>query len=91
MSKFVKIDVSTKISTEFYIEVADEATDEQIRVQAEKEITALPHQYPTLIDAYLKRNFNLTVHGIDSMLRDWIADELNFLIDGRSCQLIEGK
>lgn len=79
--KLVKIDVSTNISTDFYIEVDENATYEEIKEQAEKEIIALPHQYPIFIDAYLKRNFNITVHGIDSMLKSWISEELKFLID----------
>lgn len=88
MSKYVKIDVSTILSTDFYIEVPDEATDEEIIVLANKEIT-LPHQYPSYLDNFLKTRFNIKVQGIDSMLRSWISDKLKFLIDGRDCSTIE--
>lgn len=80
MSKYVKIDVSTKVSTEFYIEVADETTDDQIIELAKKEIT-LPIYYPHYIDNFLQQR-GIIVQGIDSMLKSWIAEELKFLIDG---------
>lgn len=90
MSKYVHIDVSTLVSTDFYIEVDDNATDEEIIAMANKEIT-LPHLYPHYIDGYLQSNLNLKIHGIDSMLRSWVNDKLNYLIDGRDCTTIERK
>lgn len=90
MSKYVKIDVSTSLSTDFYIEVPDEATDEEIIVLAKKEIT-LPHQYPDYLNNFLKKHFNINVQGIDNMLKSWISDELKFLIDGRNYPVIEGE
>lgn len=81
MSKYVHIDVSTLVSTDFYIEVDDNATNEEIIAMANKEVT-LPHLYPHYIDGYLQSTLNLKVHGIDSMLKSWISDKLNYLIDG---------
>lgn len=83
MSKLVKIDVSTLISTDFYIDVPDDATDLEILELAKKEIVALPHDYPKYIDNFLKQR-GINVIGIDSMLRSWIADELKYLIDGKT-------
>lgn len=88
MSKYVRIDVSTVVSTDFYIEVDDEATDEEIKAIATKEIT-LPHLYPHYLDGWLQDRLGIKVQGIDSMLRSWINDKLKFLIDGRDCSTAE--
>lgn len=90
MSKYVHIDVSTSVSTDFYIEVDDNATDEEIIAIANKEVT-LPHLYPHYIDGYLQNTLNLKIHGIDSMLRSWVNDKLKYLIDGRDCTTSEGE
>lgn len=79
MSKWINITVSTSLSTDFLIEVADDATEEQIREQAEKEVI-LPHNYHKVVDLQLKRT-GIIVHGIDSMLKDWHVDELTYIID----------
>lgn len=79
MSKFVNITVSTSLSTDFYIEVPDDITEEQIRELAEKEVV-LPHKYPQVIDQAIKR-MGIQVRGLDSMLKDWNVDELEYIID----------
>ena len=38
MSKFVNVTVSTSLSTDFYLEVPDDATEEQIKELAKKEV-----------------------------------------------------
>ena len=88
MSKFVHIDVSASISTDFELEVPDNADEAKIRELAEKEVI-LPHTYPTYLDNFLKTRMGIQVHGMDSMLKSWILDELNYLIDGGNSQLIE--
>lgn len=88
MSKFVNVTVSTSLSTDFYLEVPDDATEEQIQELAEKEIV-LPHTYPRYIDAILKLKFGIKVPGIDSMLKDWNIDELTYIIDGGNNQASE--
>ena len=88
--KYVHIDVSTLVSTDFYLEVDENASDEEIIAMAKKEIT-LPHLYPYYLDGYLQNTFNLKVQGIDSMLRSWISDKLNYLIDGRNITTAERK
>lgn len=85
MSKMVRIDVSTLISTDFYIEVPEEATNPEIIELAKKEIT-LPIHYPHYIDNFLKQR-GIIVSGIDSMLKSWIADELKYLIDGEKYEI----
>ena len=81
MSKMVHIDVSTSLSTDFYIEVPDDADEVKIKELAEKEVIR-PHTYPSYIDNFLKKHFNIQIQGIDSMLKSWVLDELNYLIDG---------
>ena len=87
MSKYVKIDVSTIVSTDFYIEVPDEASNSEIIELAKKEIT-LPIHYPHYIDNFLQQR-GIIVQGIDSMLKSWIAEELKFLIDGEKYFITE--
>lgn len=81
MSKFVNIAVSASLSTDFYIEVPDNATEEQIRELAEKEVI-LPHTYPTVLDNFLKTRLRINVQGLDSMLKSWNIDEVEYIIDG---------
>ena len=81
MSKFVNVTVSTSLSTDFYIEVPDDATEGQIRELAEKEVI-LPHTYPTVLDNFLMSRMGIKVQGMDSMLKDWNVDETEYLIDG---------
>lgn len=90
MSKFVNITVSTSLSTDFYLEVPDDATEEQIKEFAEKEVI-LPHTYPTYIDRFLKTHLGINVGGLDSMLKDWNVDEIEYLIDGEDCQTSDGE
>ena len=91
MSKYVNIIVSASLSTDFYIEVPDDATDEQIKEFAEKEVT-LPHKYPQVIDQAIKK-MGIQVRGLDSMLKDWNIDELEYIIedDRRNSATAEGE
>lgn len=79
MSKFVNITVSTSLSTDFYLEVPDDATEEQIQELAKNEVI-LPHTYPNVIDKAIKR-MGIQVKGLDSMLKDWNVDEINYIIN----------
>lgn len=81
MSKFVNITVSTSLSTDFFIEVPDDSTEEQIKEKAKREVI-LPHTYPHVLDNFLRTRLGITIQGMDSMLKDWSVDELEFLIDG---------
>ena len=83
MSKYVNITVSTSLSTDFYLEVPDDSTEEQIRELAEKEII-LPSNYPSFLDNFLKTRMGLKIQGLDSMLKAWNVDELTYLIDGEN-------
>lgn len=80
MSKFVNISVSASISTDFFIEVPDDASEELIKEKAEKEVV-LPHKYPDYINRFLRERFNINVQGIDSMVKSWNLDELEYIID----------
>lgn len=80
MSKFVNVTVSTSLSTDFYLEVPDDATEEQIRELAKKEVI-LPHTYPDVLDMYLRARMGIEVRGIDSLLRDWNVDEVEYIIE----------
>lgn len=79
MSKFVNVTVSTSLSTDFFIEVPDDATEEQIQELAKNEVI-LPHTYPNVIDKAIKR-MGIQVKGLDSMLKDWNVDEINYIIN----------
>lgn len=81
MSKYVNVTVSTSLSTNFYLEVPDDATEEQIRELAKKEVI-LPHTYPDVLDEYLRTCLGIKVGGIDGLLRDWNIDEVEYIIDG---------
>lgn len=81
MSKYVNITVSISLSTDFYIEVADDATETQIKELAQKEVV-LPHTYPQVLDNFLKTRMGIQVQGMDSMLRAWNIDEIEYIIDG---------
>lgn len=80
MSKYVNITVSTSLSTDFIIEVPDNASVSQIKELAEKEVI-LPHNYPSFINNILKTRMGIQVNGLDSMLRSWNLDEINYIVD----------
>lgn len=74
--------VSASISTDFYIEVPDDTSEETIRELAEKEVI-LPHTYPNYLNNFLKTRLGINVSGIDGMLKSWNLDEVEYLIDGK--------
>lgn len=80
MSKYINVKVNATLHTDFYIEVSEEATQEEILKLAEQEII-LPHRYPFVLDDYLKRNFNLSIRGLDSMLKAWDLCEIGYEVD----------
>lgn len=90
MSKYVNVTVCTSLSADFILEVPDEADEAQIKSMAEKEVI-LPHTYPNVLDSYLKTRFGIEIRGIDSMLRDWNIDELEYIIDGGNTISPEGE
>lgn len=90
MSKFVNVTVSTSLSTDFYLEVPDDATEEQIRELAEKQVI-LPHTYPTVLDNFLKTRMGIKVQGLDSMLKSWNIDEVEYIIDGGDSLTFKGE
>lgn len=89
MSKYVNITVSASLSTDFILEVPDDATEEQIQELAEIEVV-LPHKYPEVIDNAIRR-MGIVVKGLDSMLRDWNVDDVAYIIDGGTTETNEGE
>ena len=89
MSKYVNVLVSTSLSTDFYIEVPDTATEEQIKELAKKEVI-LPHKYPEVIDNTIKQ-MGIVIRGLDSMLKDWNIDEIEYIIDGGITETNKGE
>ena len=79
MSKLINIVVSASISTDFYLEVEDNATEDQIKELAKKEII-LPHTYPQYIDNFLKTKLGIRVGNLDTMLKSWNIDETEYII-----------
>lgn len=90
MSKYINIIVSTSLSTDFFIEVSDDATEESIKELAKKEVI-LPHKYPEVLDNFLKSRMGIQIGGLDSMLKSWNIDEIEYIIDGGNNQTSEGK
>lgn len=86
MSKYINIAVSASISTDFIIEVPDNADEVKIRELAEKEVI-LPHTYPTVLDNFLKTRMGIQVRGMDSMLKSWNLDEVEYIIDGNDSKV----
>lgn len=80
MSKFVNVTVSASLSTDFYIEVSDDATEEQIKELAQKEVI-LPNNYPSFIDNFLQTKMGIKVSGVDGLLRSWNVDEVEYIIE----------
>ena len=80
MSKFVNVTVSTSLSADFYLEVPDDATEDQIKEIASKEVI-LPHTYPNILDNFLKTKMGIKVQGLDSMLKSWNIDEVEYNYD----------
>lgn len=79
MSKYVNVKVSAILSTDFFIEVPDDASEEVIKGLAEKEVV-LPHKYPEVLDNLLKTRMGIQVSGIDSMLKSWNIDNVEYNI-----------
>lgn len=79
MKKMVNIKVSATISTDFFIEVDENATSEEIATLAKKEVT-LPTNYPDYIDKHLQ-TMGIQVRGIDNMLKSWNTDKIDYIID----------
>lgn len=80
MSKYVNVTVSTCLSTDFYLEVPDDATEEQIKELAMKEVV-LPHKYPEEVDKILNSSLGIRLRRSDSMFRDWNVDETEYIIN----------
>lgn len=80
MSKYVNVTVSASLSTDFFVEVPDDVTEEQVREIAKNEVI-LPHTYPQVIDNTIKR-MGIVVQGLDSMLKDWNVDKVEYILDG---------
>ena len=79
MSKFVNVTVSTSLSTDFYLEVPDNASEEEIKKLASKEVI-LPTEYTKLVDSYILSRFNIKVQGINAP-RTWNVDELEIIVE----------
>lgn len=80
MSKFVNVSVEVLLDTDFYIEVEDNATKENIEYVA-KQNTTLPNKYPEILNKFLKERFNLEVKGLDSLLKSWNIKNINYIIN----------
>ena len=79
MSKYVNITVSTSLSTDFILEVPDDASEEEIKKLASKEVI-LPTEYTKLVDSYILSRYNIKVQGINAP-RTWNVDEVEYIIE----------
>ena len=78
MHKFVKVTVSASLSTDFYIEVSEDADEVAIREAAAKEVI-IPTDYPKFVTNLLKTNFNINVP-LDSIAASWNLDEFEIIV-----------
>lgn len=74
MSKLVGIKAVVTMSRTLYIEVPDEATEEEIQDKASKEIM-LPHNALYTADSALKRS-GIKINGLD--LKDWEVNKYEY-------------
>ena len=79
MSKYINIKVSANISTDFYLEVPDEISEEQIKELAQREVI-LPTEYHKVVDSQLRR-MGIGVRGIDSMLKSWNINNIDYNVE----------
>lgn len=79
MNKLVKVAVSASLSTDFYIEVPEEASKDEIKEVASKEII-IPTDYPKYLNSFLKQHFNIDVP-LDSLVSSWILDEFEIIVE----------
>lgn len=87
MSKYVNIIARTHLSTDFYLEVPEEASEEEIGQLVRQQIV-MPHTYHRIVDRMLQK-MGISVKGLDSMLRAWELDKLEYSIDGGNPKIIE--
>lgn len=89
MSKLVGIKAVVTMSRTLYIEVPDEATEEEIQDRASKEIM-LPHN-ALHIASNLLNKVGARVDKLD--LKDWEVNDYNISIinNGRNVEIAEGK
>ncbi len=77
MTKWVNVKVSANISTDFFIEVDDNATTKDIIEQAKHEI-ALPTKYPEVADNYLQKAMNIKINGMDKLFKEWEINSIDW-------------
>ncbi len=75
-TKLVNIKVTVPIDTDFYIEVSEKETKENIIERAKQEVK-FPTEYPFILDKYLKRR-GINIVGLDSMLKSWNLGEVKY-------------
>ena len=75
MTKLVGIKAVVTMSRTLYIEVPDEATEEEIQDRASKEIM-LPHNALYAADSALRRS-GIKINGLD--LKDWEVNKYEFV------------
>lgn len=75
MDKLVGIKAVVTMSRTLYIEVPDEATEEEIQDRASKEIM-LPHNALYMVDNALRR-MNVKIDKLD--LKDWEVNKYEFI------------
>ena len=79
MSKYVNVKVSANIDTDFYLEVPDELSEKEIIELAQQQVI-LPSEYHKVVDSQLRR-MGIMVRGIDSMLKSWNINNINYQIE----------
>lgn len=71
-TKYVNILARTHISTEFYLEVPKNASEDEIKEKAHKELV-FPHDYPRVVDELLHRA-GIKIGWVDSLMKGWDVD-----------------
>lgn len=79
MSKNVNVKITTTLSTDFYIEVPEDLSEEDIKKSAAEQ-AVFPHNFPQYIINLLKNRMGLNISGIDTMFNAWELDDVQYMI-----------
>lgn len=83
-SKYIKVKVSATISTDFYLEVQEDTSKDDIIELAKKEVTIIPSKYPEYVNSILAKA-GINLGNQDGMIKDWSTDNIEYTIPDETC------
>lgn len=78
--KMINITINANLTTDFYIEVPDDFSDEEIKKLAAEQ-TVFPHNFPNYLTNLLRSKMGVNINGIDSMFNSWNLDKVEYIIN----------